>query len=361
MRATDTASDTARIRFSLVINYPTVIQTVFEEIEELMRLLRLSDLRFQFPTVSATARSNCSVAAVVVVTLTWIGWNTHGKPSGAYRGAVIPKMSDLLAQTDTASNEAGPGGPGAISADCGPRIEGKLALRMKQALLQDAHARLCTVPDYFATFIRQERVGRQLLDRESMELKVRHAPFSVYMKWHEGSDVGREVLFIEGKNDGRLLVSPGNVLPTVKLEPSGDLAMRESRHPVTEAGVLKLVDKILGYCERDLKLDEGVQCQFLAEQKFDSRLCHVIRTDYGCAEVDSEYRCSVMFLDKETLIPLCIKNYGWPDRCGAPSSSGEQLTDATLVEFYAFTGLRYHARLSEGEFDHANATYRFHR
>ena len=63
-----------------------------------------------------------------------------------------------------------------------------------------------------------------MLDREMTELKIRHTPFSVYMKWHEGTDIGREVLFIEGQLDDKLLVSPGNVLPTVKLDPYGDLA-----------------------------------------------------------------------------------------------------------------------------------------
>lgn len=329
-----------------------------------MRLLRIPQLprfRVQLPRFSATTRSNCWVASIVLVTLSWIGWNTNAKPSGAYRGAVIPHIPDMMAEIGPSSNAAGPNTSTSAASEGGLKVEGKLAIRMKQALLQDARAKLQTIPDYFATFVRQERVGKTLLNRETAELKVRHAPFSVYMKWHEGSDVGREILFVQGQNDGRMLVSPGNVLPTVKLDPAGDLAMRESRHPCTEAGVLNLVDKILGYCERDLKLDEGVVCQFLAEQKFDGRQCHVIRTDYGCAEIDPEYRCSVMFLDKETLIPVCLKNYGWPDRCGAPLSAADQISDATLVEFYAFTGLRYHVRLPEGDFDNANTTYRFRR
>jgi hypothetical protein len=326
-----------------------------------MRLPRLPQLRFPFPTLSDTARSNCWVASVLLMTLGWIGWNTHVKPSGAYRGAVIPHIPDFLIQPATRLNTPESDGAGSVAVDCGPKVEGKLAIRMKQALLQDARAKLQTIPDYFATFVRQERVGRNLQDRETTELKVRHAPFSVYMKWHEGSDVGREILFVDGQNDGRMIVSPGNVLPTVKLDPSGDLAMRGSRHPVTEAGVLNLVNQILGYCDRDLKLDEGVGCQFLADQKFDGRLCYVIRTDYSCAEIDAEYRSSLIFLDKETLVPVCVKNYGWPDKCGAPASAGDQMTDATLVEFYAYTGFRYHVRLPEGEFDHANATYRFRR
>jgi len=326
-----------------------------------MRLPRLPHLRIQLPKLSTTARSNCWVAGIFVMTLGWIFWNTHAKPSGAYRGAAVPKLNDLIAHAGPVNSNPGTADSSGGTAECTVKVEGKLAIRMKQALLQDARAKLQTIPDYFTTFVRQERVGKQLLARETTELKVRHHPFSVYMKWHEGADVGRELLFIEGKNDGRLVVSPGSVLPTVKLEPAGDLAMRESRYPVTQSGILNIVDKILSYCERDLKLDEGVGCQFLPDQKFDGRLCHVIRTDYTCAEIDPEYRSSIMYLEKESLIPLCIKNYGWPDRCGAPATTGDQLTESTLLEFYAFTGLRYQVRLPEGEFDTANSSYRFHR
>jgi len=327
-----------------------------------MRLPRIPHLRFQLPNLSATARSNCSVASVCVLTLGWVCWNTHAKPSGAYRGAVIPQFTDLMQhEMDAPTGRSESKNLGTAPPNGFLKVEGKLALRIKQALLQDARAHLQTIPDYYATFVRQERVGKQLLNRETTELKVRHSPFSVYMKWHEGSDIGRELLFIEGQNNNRLIVSPGTILPTVKLDPTGEMAMEASRYPVTESGILNLVEKILSYCERDLKLGEGVGCQFLPEQKFDGRLCHVIRTDYTCAEVDAEYRTSLIYLDKESFIPLCIKNYGWPDRCGAPSSAGDQLTDVTLLEFYAFTGLSYHVRLPEGEFDHANSQYRFRR
>jgi len=305
------------------------------------------------------------VIGILTLTFSVIGWNTHAKPAGAYRGAVPPRIDEVIIQPTPA-----PGGqPGSSESQTvvasGPKIEGKLAVRLKQALLLDSRSKLQTIPDYLATFTRQERVGGKLLARESTELKVRHAPFSVYMKWQEGSDVGREILFVKGQNSDRMLVKKGGkvgeMLPTFKLEPTSDLAMKESRYPVTESGVLNLVEKILSYCERDLKLDQGVACQFLPDQKIDGRLCYAIRTDYGCAEVDPNYRCSIVFIDKESTIPLCVKNYGWSAACGATSSANDKLSDDTLVEFYAFTGMRYQSRLADKEFDHANGDYRFRR
>lgn len=329
-----------------------------------MRLTRLPRLRIALPSVSPCTRANGWVLCLFSLTLGVINWNTHAKSAGAYRGAVPPQIPELAVHAPAAAsgNSTAPQSAAVAST---PKIDGKLAMRLKQALMLDARSKLQTIPDYVATFTRQERVGGKLLTRESTDLKVRHAPFSVYMKWNEGSDIGRELLYVEGLNDNRMLVKKGGqvgeMLPTFKVDPTSDLAMKESRYPVTTSGLLKLVEKILEFSSRDAKLDEGVACQFLPEQKIDGRMCYVIRTDYDCAEVDPEYRTSLIFVDKATALPLCVKNYGWSERCGAPESADDKLTDDTLIEFYAFTGLRYQSRLGEAEFDQANAQYKFRR
>lgn len=328
-----------------------------------MRLPRFPRLRIALPSVSPCTRANGWVVGLFALTLGIVNWNTHAKSAGAYRGAVPPQIPDLAHHHATPANH--PNAPQAPAVAAGPKIEGKLALRLRHALMLDAKALLQTIPDYVATFTRQERVNGKLLARESTDLKVRHAPFSVYMKWNEGNDIGRELLFVEGQNSNRMLVKKGGqvgeMLPTFKVEPDSDLAMKEARYPVTTSGLLKLVEKIIDFSNRDIKLDEGVACQFLPDQKIDGRMCYVVRTDYDCAEVDAEYRTSILFIDKVTALPLCVKNYGWSDRCGAPESANDKLTDETLIEFYAFTGLRYQSRLPEQEFDQANAQYRFHK
>lgn len=328
-----------------------------------MRLPRFPRLRFALPTVNPVTRTNGWVIGVFALTITVINWNTHAKSAGAYRGAVAPQIPELThhaeATSTTNSNSS------ATPVSSGPKLDGRLALRLKQSLMMDAKSKLLTIPDYVTTFTRQERVNGKLLSRESTELKVRHSPFSVYMKWNEGSDVGREILFVDGQHDNRMLVKKGGkvgeMLPTFKVEPTSDIAMKENRYPVTTSGLLKLVEKLIEYGNRDLKLEEGVTCQFLPDQKIDGRMCYVIRTDYGCPEVDPDYRSSLMFVDKSTALPLCVKNYGWSNRCGAPESCNDKLSEDTLIEFYAFTGIRYQSRLGEGDFDQANAQYRFRR
>lgn len=329
-----------------------------------MRLLRVPRLRISLPKMSPTTRANGSVIGILTLTFIVISWNSHAKPAGAYHGAVAPVIEEIVTQPTPVATSHSSNDP-AATVPSGPQINGKLAARLKHGLMLDAKSRLQSIPDYIATFTRQERVNGHLLPRESTDLKVRHTPFSVYMKWNEGSDIGRELLFVKGQNGGRMLIKKGgkvgDLLPTFKLEPTSDMAMKESRHPVSDSGVLNLVEKILGYCERDLKRPDGVNCQFLPDQKIDNRMCYAIRTDYASADIDPDYRCSMIFVERETGIPLCVKNYGWPEQCGAPSAALDKLSDETLVEFYAFTGLRYQSRLNDLEFDQANAQYRFRR
>ena len=67
---------------------------------------------------------------------------------------------------------------------------------------------LSKTPHYTAQFVKKELVNGELLDEQEMEMKVRHAPFSVYLKWVTG-EAGREVLYVEGQNDGRMKAHPG--------------------------------------------------------------------------------------------------------------------------------------------------------
>src|SRR5262249_11735785 len=123
----------------------------------------------------------------------------------------------------------------------------RVALQLHVALLDLGKHRIEDFPDYTATFLKQERVDGVLRDLETIQLKLRHKPFSVYMKWLEGGDEGRQVLFVEGQNDDKLQVRLGGIksrLPVVKLKPTDSLAMQESRHPITEMGLLELTSQV---------------------------------------------------------------------------------------------------------------------
>ncbi|MGH7192768.1 MAG: DUF1571 domain-containing protein, partial [Candidatus Saccharimonadales bacterium] len=117
------------------------------------------------------------------------------------------------------------------------------------ALARKSLDTLKTIRDYQCVFQRQERVGGKLLEETRMEMKVRQKPFSIYMRFVEpASSAGQEVIYVEGRNDGKLLAHTtglAQAVGTVALDPNGMLAMRGGRYPITEAGMTRLVEKLL--------------------------------------------------------------------------------------------------------------------
>jgi hypothetical protein len=112
------------------------------------------------------------------------------------------------------------------------------------------------VRDYQAVFIRQERIGGRLGDEVRSQIKFRRGrsdgdetiPQSVYMRFLEPrSASGREVIYIDGQNDGRLVAHEGGLLNVVRahLLPTSRLAMRGNKHPITEFGVEKMILRLI--------------------------------------------------------------------------------------------------------------------
>src|SRR5260370_35251192 len=89
---------------------------------------------------------------------------------------------------------------------------------------------------------KQPKKGRPL--RQVMVLKFRREPFSVYLKYVE-PHAGREVIYVEGRNKGKLQVHEpsglASVIGTISLAPTGNEAMKENRYPVTLLGMEKML------------------------------------------------------------------------------------------------------------------------
>ena len=162
--------------------------------------------------------------------------------------------------------------------------QGKAALMLNLLLLEKGYKEFSKFSDYTATFFKRERVDGALGDGQIVNMKVRHEPFSVYMKWTLG-DRGREVLYVAGKNNGKLLVKKGGfagrLLGALKLDPDGSIAMKESRHPVTKAGLLNLVGELLLHRRKEVLLEDGFHCVMLDNQEVNQRSCYGFVLQFG--------------------------------------------------------------------------------
>ena len=238
----------------------------------------------------------------------------------------------------------------------------RFAMLLQLAMLDRGLRRLEKEADYTATFYKQEWLGDddKIGDVQHIELKLRHKPFSVYMKWTE-VDRGQELIYVHGKNNGKMILHFGGwkrMLPPLKLDPNGSLALSKARHPVTELGLSELATIIREYRQRDVEHD-SVVCRIEADQVFDERTCHCFVMEYPeDRKVEPLYRKTITLIDRDWSVPVVVKNFAWPDD-EATQLTGEALDEATLIEFYAYSGIQFGQKLGDKVFDRKNKEYAF--
>lgn len=235
-------------------------------------------------------------------------------------------------------------------------LRGIWSLKMVNSMLKRGIKQFKDVPHYTATMYKQERVAGTLTDGQQIEMKVKHEPFSVYMNWLSG-DRGRQLIYVDGENDGNLLVQPGGIkgrlTGVISLDPEGALALSESRHPVTNIGILSLAELILQYQEKDLERGEGFVAELHDNQQYEGRDCYLVRCEYKSPEFNEDYRKSVIYIDKELSLPVCVKNFTW-----VRDADPEKIDEESLVEFYAYTNIEFNQELTTADFDATNRKYR---
>jgi outer membrane lipoprotein-sorting protein len=202
------------------------------------------------------------------------------------------------------------------------------------------------IDDYTAIFHKQERVDGKLLEEEKIFLKFKK-PFKVYMKWTNDPYKGREALYVEGWNKNRMMIYESRVIGgvTVSLNPKRYIAMKSSRHPITESGLGQLI-KLIG--ENLVKGIKAGELQFIQ---------HTMETVYVYQTWKIElifpknkgmgYYCyrTIINIDVEKNLPLKVQIYDW---------------DNILIEDYGYENLKLNVRLTDTDFDPRNPEYKFY-
>ena len=323
-------------------------------------------------------RRNTYASLVVLLSFGFYHWNTDPEACGAdpiatkhrpapqmfasktqqVTVASVSSSQDLLAPIQQALNEITVTESTSIQEEVkspeGTTLNGKVALRASQRQLLRGRENLEKIPDYSVQFRRHERINGSLLDPQAINLKVRHEPFSLYMKWTEG-DKGRQLIYVDGQNDGHVLVQPGGVTGrltgAISMASDDPRVLAESRYAATCAGLLELTKIILDHHQTDLSRDGGVSCEIRDGESFDSRPCYLTTLVYEAPTVNAEYRKSLILIDKELSVPLSIRNYTWVEGA-VPATDDEE----SLIESYSFTGLEINTQLSDNDF--AKSKYR---
>ena len=300
-------------------------------------------------------KANGMALAIVVSTIAFLQIECSPRPAGADTIRIVairPTALILTAQTPPLQSDDDPLTPEQLS---------ERNLAKKVAMLEKGIAFLKATPDYTALFTKRELVNGQMLEEQTMAMKLRHQPFSIYLKWLD-FEVGREVMFVDGVNDGKMLVHSGGWkarLPAILMPPDSSLAMQEARYPITRAGLLSLATTIVGYNAKDLEIKNFSSCVQLDDQMTGERSCACFVLEYRDRDTSKEYRKSITLIDKEWCVPLFIKNFGWPGDDFSQVDS--DLDEATLIEHYTYSEVKFRSSLSALDFDHVNEDYNFRR
>jgi hypothetical protein len=235
------------------------------------------------------------------------------------------------------------------------RLDGAAAKSLLLDVLAVAAERLDRVETYTATFHKQERMKDQLGAEQTLAMKVRQKPFAIYFKFLS-PQAGKEVVYAEGHHDNKLIAHSTGVsrflVPRLAVAPDHPIALADSRHPVTEAGLANLTSRLLNFRRMDLDDADAVTVfDRLTDAKGRARL-RSVHTHPRPSENRPFARIEVLY-DPETWLPIEIRNFDWPK----PGHTGELL----LAEHYAYENLNLDASLTAVDFDPANPAYAFHR
>jgi uncharacterized protein DUF1571 len=231
-----------------------------------------------------------------------------------------------------------------------------LALTLGQASLASADARslllglesaYAPVRSYTARFVKQERLADTLRPREEAVLKFQR-PGRIYLRWTDGPPKGREILYVAGRDDDKLLVrEPGffSSLFTLLLAPDSPRVLQESRHPVTEVGIGLLVERITADVRKGLPGGHLV----LSDRGEPDGRPGVKRVEIALApQATGRYYAPRVLVDVDDVSRLPV---------GLIAFDGED----QMVERYEYHDVRVNAVLGDLDFDPTNPEYGFPR
>jgi hypothetical protein len=206
------------------------------------------------------------------------------------------------------------------------------------------------VKDYEATFIKREQINGQLLT-QTMQLKVREEPYSVYLKYQDPSP-GREILFVKGQNQNMLLAHEASGLKsllTVNLAMDDPRVKAENRHAIVDLGMRRMVEMTIKQWEEEAKYGE-VDVRYYPDAKIGGVLCPAIECSHPRPRRQFPFHVTRLYLDSASNLPVRIENYGFPTQAGQ---------DPPLVEEYTYVKIKTNVGFKNADFARENPSYKF--
>ncbi len=193
--------------------------------------------------------------------------------------------------------------------------------------------------DYTCTFVKQERINGQLRPEEWIKVKYMDRPFSVAMEWVRNAPTGDRVLYVEGRNNGNMLIRPkvglfrALVGGAVDRKPDSPEVMANTLRPVTMFGFRRSLESLLDIYELSDRRGEGNN-RFEGYREVAGRRTLVLERTLPLRK-DYPAKLTIWYLDVEHLVPLALKGYDWDDQ---------------LICSYVYKDVKFNVGLTEEDF-----------
>ncbi|MEW6355668.1 MAG: DUF1571 domain-containing protein [Planctomycetota bacterium] len=211
-------------------------------------------------------------------------------------------------------------------------------------LLYECKAACEKIKDYTAVFSKQEQVKGELKPKETMEMKFRARPFSVYMLW-QNPHKGREVIYHEGKYNNHVVGHQrvGFLNFSKRTDPTSPEALEHSPRPITQAGFLNTINVIIEKTELAKKNNEML-ISYLGTEVWDNRPVHVVCRSFTWPRPEYPVYIGIFYIDKEHMVPVKVAGYDW---------------DHQLTGLYTYSTVKLNVGLADKDFDIENEKYDF--
>jgi len=187
------------------------------------------------------------------------------------------------------------------------------------------------VRDYQGVFAYREQKDGQLGEPVACRFRFRLEPFSLYMEWIYGAGRVDKLLYVEGQNDGKMIVHPtgliGLVVPSAAVHPDGKEARKSSSHSITEFGLRTVLAKVLRSF-REAAEEDSSTYRRLGLRRLDNREVLTLTKTEGSGTLTVD-------LDPQTLLPVRTVKHD---------------ADGQLFSIYEFKELRFNQGVDESAF-----------
>ena len=264
--------------------------------------------------------------------------------------ALVLAGTTASAQPGSILNAPNPNAQASTAGSKYPPIDERHPLAPALKLARSSRKSVDGLRDYQCLFIKREHLNGAVVT-QTMEMKFREEPFSVYLKYQDPSP-GREILFVKGQNENKLLAHEGSGLKslvTVSLALDSAQVRAENRHPITEIGMKNLIDKVITQWEYEGQYGEAT-VQYFPEAKIGGVSCPAIECMHPQPRRQFPFHLSRLYIDAQSNLPVRIENYAFPTAPGQ---------EPPLVEEYTYVKVQTNVGLTNTDFSVKNPAYKF--